>query len=233
MSEEREDEEKRLGELDEEHAYERGEAWNVRQGGDRIIDLRRKPYGKKGAIGTVTQQTNVTSTFDTRPISAIDFVHTTIASDFMVGDANTVRANPVAEYTVPEDRVAVIRGYAFMMHPFLSGLGGAGGFLPSSDSIIHMSVRINSTSVPGYTGINYDSVVARYAPCHIICPPGSVVQFSFQITVPTGVFVNTDPVNITFEMYGNLLKSRALPPEFEVGNLRPSKKKVQLMPEKE
>jgi len=223
MSEDRENEEKRLGELPSELSIERNDLPEIRRGSKKPIDITRKPYNAKVNIGTVTQSTRVTSTFSTRPISSFDFVRTNIGLGIMQGDPQIVTTTIESKYTIPQDRVAVITGFKFQMIPFING---AIQSLGDPHSPVHMNIRVDGTAQQGYTNMDFGTVVTDWVETHIICPPGSVLSLVWALRVPTSVLSINDHVNIRNTIKGTALKSRALPPEMEVGNLLPSKTKV-------
>lgn len=156
--------------------------------------------------GTISQNVEVISTFDTRPINAIDFYFASSTSVEPTGTAQFL-------FTVPSGYVAVLRGFKYALQTI---------FTPFNRSWVTCTVNINGSAVQNYNALQLGQVVNDLVPIHAIAKEGDIIEIAVTILaaiLPPG----TITIDVAAEMHGNLLLSRGLPSNFEIGNIKPAK----------
>lgn len=205
MAEDRENEEKALGELP-------GVSYDPRIPVRKWVQPAQPP--KKAPIGTIPEKTFVRSTFDTRPINEIDFISTPPSQDLSGGEGVLTMSFP---YQVPPNRVAIVRGFRYEVTPEVSN---------ALLSYYSLSFTLDGIYVQGYTNLNLGQTLPAYRPCHIIVNQESVITAILTLNVTLWTLAPSVTLTGNFEFYGNLLLSRGLPANFEPGEIMPSEAKI-------
>lgn len=231
MAEDQERQNRRLGELSDLLLRERGEEFR------RVNDLPQlrapdvknpffpgllnSPLGGAGesgqqSPGSSQEQMRVSSVYNIRPINARDFFLPAIlnntgtevygAVDFPNGFIGVLREISVQMFnTTAPDRIYIspVDGVA---HPqFVVGVSQMPDIFQLRDEVLSaLSGTINTES-----GIIYDQLYRH--PVHMIVPEDGTLYFGMS-NIPASVGM------VRFELYGNLLASRGLPPNFEIGS---------------
>lgn len=161
--------------------------------------------GMPGEMGSVPVRFVVTSTYDSRPINARDFLHTQILDfDFGCVPVNT----STALFTVPDGYVGVLRGFKYNFNPIYQ--------LDPDDTLIG-TVISDGVSTQNYTDIALPQMKNSYTPIFTIA--NSLKTIGLRITHPNPVAsTGSETSQAIIELYGNLLLAAGLPIQYEIAN---------------
>lgn len=167
----------------------------------------------------------VQSTFDTRPINGQDW-----AASFSIGLTNSTGGqNNFGLYTISFKNFAP--GFVAILRQFSVQMRGIVTNQPVSEGEFALAFIVNGSAVPFVTGpgtvTNTDGVQLPADqmrvfcqlinfPTHVIVPEGGTLGVQISNPIP---IANDQEVKIHTELYGNVLQSRGLPANFEVGTL--------------
>ncbi len=225
MGEFQDDRESELNELPAGIGKERGERVGYETEGSRLTDFRQGLYGRPDTggqppidirqqnqiaerpseVGSVPLGFDVTSTYDARPVNARDFLETFQLEFVLNGCA--LSHTEEAFYDIPNGFVAVTRGFRYFTDPIIIS--------PVPDNGITFTLIADSIAVPNYTEVLMPYDEPNFVPCYALTNPTK--RIGIRITYPnTGGQQGT--VNMTVQLYGNLLLSRGLPVQYEPTN---------------
>lgn len=165
----------------------------------------------KSTPGNVYDESKVISTYDARPINAIDFVLSlTNTLNLSLGRRCT--------FTVPPGIVAILKWFSFFIvsPSTLNATISVLGFEVAPPSSINLSITLNGVPQPNYSNLMLGSYVKRL-PCYIIAPENSVINFDF---IDPDTF-DGSIMNVLLRVYGQHLISSGRPANFEPGNTPP------------
>lgn len=227
-----ENRENNLGELPEDISFERGDladykkrAYYVPPGSDVPPDIVKQSEINKQISGlpqgSPGYDVSVQSVFDTRPINATDF----IASSNGFVDACSV-ADILLSYTIPEGRVAIIRGIRWMF-ALNAGAGIVIANVPPEQSPVsvlnQILLKINGVVPDSLINNNisaFQGIGMEWQTFHTVAGPGQVITAHVKNVEPQ---CNGGSVVCHVEIRGNLILTSGLPYPFEVGTRPPTK----------
>lgn len=248
-NEEREGEEKNLGELPEGLFREREGRFPQTPLAPRYARGQRVPpdinyqdnaleQARGGKLGSPNLNVDVRSVFDARPINARDFLQSGI------NYINTVTENKTFSslfFTVPEGYTCILRGVKYSLNVqdglstnVVSGLPGERGapnngefFMPEADESLgcnfFLSVLINGSAQPDYTDVPQVNIWQNdFLPAYIIAEAGQIVELRLgllRLTDALDTLTSEMTAYVSMGMRGNLLLSRGLPANLEPGNI--------------
>lgn len=175
---------------------------------DSIADIKYQDVKARTPkeAGVIPFSGEVISTYDSRPINAVDFSSTnleTFTLTAVAGDATTVTAT----YTVPGGYVGVLRGYRFEMTPVV----------PISAGGLVMDIFVNGVSMLGYRSLIHGQILNDFVPCFVLANGGEEIEI--KIRAPAGInSVIPDVRQVLIEMHGNLLQTTGAPLQLEIAN---------------
>lgn len=207
--EDRDNEERQLGELPIELLRERGENYppgdSYMPGVPRDIANTVNLATAPARLGTRSQGASVTSAFDTRPINA---------TDFRTGETQQVTLSLEIDktlefsYTVPQSYIAILRSFECRQNPL---------FIVDNAYLLTYTIFVD-----GIAQLGHDNLVLSQQPgvlpTHILAKEASII--TLRITYPT-LLAETITLNVWASFYGNLLLTKNVPLVFEVGNPLP------------
>lgn len=156
--------------------------------------------------GTATIGANVTSTFDTRPINAIDFIDTTVDS---IEEGEFVNTDAQGDFTVPPGFSAILRGFKITAKdPTFT--------LIQNPERVTVTVFVNDSPVPFYENMIFIPTATAFNPCHVVADENQVIKVVASIQATIGG-TGTD-VEYYFQLYGNLLIRTGVPVQYQQGN---------------
>ncbi len=218
MNEEREREEaslRGLGDLDEEHKRERGEAaqapGSIVSGEQYVKAEMSRAADVAPVLPGPPPLLQVQSVYDTRPINGRDFF-ITLEREVAAPGTNIV------SWTVPNNYVAVLRGFEFFIDP----LPGAGGKLDYITQLtlngagVGLFTDPSSGTLRDYAQIATGPVLDTLLPCHLIAGSGESIGLTLVIGV---ALVGAFAWNVQF--YGQFLPITGVPKNFQVGSPPP------------
>lgn len=167
-------------------------------------------------IGSSSQKTLVTTTFDARPINARDFV----VSEKVEFTAQNPGVLIPADLTfqVPDGYIAILRGFKWSFRAqtisdmLINGNEQRLLFTPS--------VLVDNATQPNYDDIGEIGIwMNNLFPCYILANSLQIITLRLQPAIgPDGNDTNiTDKIKMT--MQGNLLLAKALPLQYEPGSV--------------
>lgn len=171
-------------------------------------DVRYAPGNDGGMLGIDLPKipTDVTSTFDTRPINGTDAWISDRQS--VTGTAYGTPVMTLFSYIVPKGYVFVVREFvieAMTGAQFGTQVSGLPNWGPAS-------LRFNGISQLGFSEVNIPTVPTQYK-LHAIADEGMIVTVTWAIVA--GI-ANT--VSVLGLLYGNLLLKRGYPLPYEIGS---------------
>ncbi len=218
MNEEREREEaslRGLGDLDEEHKLERGEAaqapGSIVSGEQYVKAEMSRAADVAPVLPGPPPLLQVQSVYDTRPINGRDFF---IIINREIGGPGTFGVS----WPVPNNYVAVLRGFSFFIDP----IPGAGGKL---DYLVQLTLNgagvglftdPASGTLRDYALIPTGPVLDGLLPCHLIA--GSAETIGLNLTVNVAL---VGPFSWNVQFYGQFLPVSGVPKNFQIGSPPP------------
>lgn len=161
--------------------------------------------------GTFTIGAGVTSTFDTRPINA---------RDFLVTDTDVIQEEEIAnidlEFTfiIPAGHAGILRGFkATALAPLIAVL--------SDPSNVLTTLFVNDMPVPQYEDMILLPSATAFNPCHVVVDENQELKLRLRIAGSIGIFGSEMEYLVQF--YGNLLVRTGRPVQYEQGNELPMK----------
>jgi hypothetical protein len=157
-------------------------------------------------LGTIPYSGEVISTYDSRPINALDFTSTAYPQ-FVIPAIPPAPVVLQSNYTVPGGYIGVLRGYRYEMDPIV----------PINYGQLLLDIFVDGVAQLGYQGLMHGQILAAFVPCFILISDGGTVTFQWR--APTGIGSNPGDVrHLIVEFYGNLLLSTGAPLTLEVAN---------------
>lgn len=210
-----------LGELPDDLLKERGELEYFKKKAYKDIPPDIKYQGKvkedtrSGELGSITQGTHVTSTYNSRPINNQEFFVSTNGFVDSCTDEDVV-----IQYEIPQSRVAVFRSVRWQ---FLS-TDGFTTYVPYFNPLVtkaSIRITVNGAPVENVTQNGIDSLQGvghDWQEIFFVAPAGSLVK-----VIGIHSFCNGQSWYCHAELRGQLLLSRGLPDNYEIGSLQPEK----------
>lgn len=192
-----------LGELPEDIERERGESYPERgntapiQGLPSDVAYQARIAEQKSVIGSPKTNSKVETTFDARPINAVDFYESGGTFGYGVPNASFT-------FQVPEGRIGILRKFRYEFSPIYPNI-------PFNNIVT--SIQVSGITVPGYTGMQLAQYVPDWIDCYALAGEGQYITLFFQFS---GAFPYA-AVSLNAEFYGNLLISTGRQLEFEPG----------------
>lgn len=151
----------------------------------------------------------VQSVFDTRPINAKDW-------------AAYFKVRPLPETGKGNVRIGFPQGYVSVLRKFsFQAVDDFGVFFPDDFCQIDFGINLSTDSyrITNITGMEVDTQVTEKGNY-----PTQVIDQEIHLIIPDGEFLTvmisgTGGKNYTFELYGNLIPSKGLPPQLEIASL--------------
>lgn len=217
MNEERENEEQ-LGHLPEDRIEGQvigpAEAEAGQEGAGIPVDIQRQ----EGVVGLDTQPdrlmsqgAEVLSVYDSRPINARDFTDTQFRSvSIPASPTGPVVAN--FDFFVPGGYIGVLRGFHYE-NEAPSGSADRTTFA--------CSILVNDIIQVGYENLLLGQVTPKPVdqPCFILA--GLKGKITLRLIIDATMLGGVSDLPIYTELYGNLLLTKGVPLNFEIGNLGP------------
>lgn len=113
-------------------------------------------------------------------------------------------------YTVPPGYVAILRKFRYK---FARVVEGAGVISPVC------SLLVNNIIQPDYNNMSLGYYMDKPHPCYILAGENQLITFTITLTLALAPST-TELFRVYVELYGNALLGRALPLNYEPGNLR-------------
>lgn len=218
--EEREQEERNLGEIDEMVLRDpAARTWPEPYIGDHdippAINALRKIANKEQSTGqgVLSPPTaDVRSVFDSRPVNGQDFYLTGTVQI----NAQNVRYSTI--WTVPTGYFAIVRSFRFSPDAEPAAIS------PLPSAVISpvrpvITFAVNGIMVPGIANVRMDVTNNREFPCFFYASPGDTITLFMDYQ--TEINIAADPFPVFAELYGNYLLASGIPPQYEVGNYKP------------
>lgn len=123
------------------------------------------------------------------------------------------------EYQVPTGYVGVLRGFSMSPNKVLNVLN-IGSRAPNF--YFRVTIFKDGSAAPQFKDMWMPQVIDYYElPTHIICSEGGTlgIQCTYKSELGTDTGGSSDTVYIGFNLYGQLLLSRGLPANQEIGNV--------------
>lgn len=154
----------------------------------------------------------VQSTYDSRPIQAYDFQanRATVINFETSGDFDPVSMT----YTVPENTIAVIRGYRYQASPVPIGIVTEGTYWLQSDFFD------NDVPVREHVGMYHAVFMRQFIPTFFIVDERHVLTFQVSQNPDAEISDSMDgeTIGLLFEIYGNLIPKTGIPKEYEIAS---------------
>ncbi len=192
-----------LGELPEDIERERGELYPERgtsvprQGLPHDISYQEDIRNQSSVLGSPKTESKVITTFDARPINAVDFYESGGTMGYGVPNASFT-------FQVPEGRIGILRKFRYEFSPIYPTI-------PAAD--ILTSIQVSGITVAGFTNMQLGQYVPEWIDCYALAGEGQYITIFFQFS---GTYPYVD-VTLNAEFYGNLLISTGRQLEFEPG----------------
>lgn len=154
----------------------------------------------------------VQSTYDSRPVQGTDFQATACDSLVFAGAPPTFPAVS-ATYTVPENKIAVLRAFQYQVTPQPINVVSEGSCWLQSD------LFDNDVIVPDYNGMVHPVYMRERFPVFAIFDERRIIKLRLSLvagTVLAGLAGET--LGVHFALYGNLILKTGIPKEFEIAN---------------
>lgn len=211
-----------LGELPEEIEAERARVRHTRSKSKRSssrrdaigdIKYQGKSNYKSKKTGTIPYNSKVTSTFDSRPVNAQDFLFSTVGRFLLPATDPALPSTVKLSYPVPGGFIAVLRGYRYELLPIVP--------IPHTSLILNISV--NNVAQLGYKNLRHGKYLGDFAPSFLLSDTGHNIDFVFNASKGLNA-IEPDPDNpieireIVLEVYGNLIQISGAPLALEIAN---------------
>ncbi|MEE9119410.1 MAG: hypothetical protein V3U02_12565 [Calditrichia bacterium] len=155
-------------------------------------------------VGTVPLAGNTIAHYDSRPINALDFNHTSYDTWTVTGGAGDTLVSTT--FTIPNGYNAALRGYRYAMVPTVA-------FAPNQ---LLLDLQVNGVAPLNYQGLMRGQVIAGFIPTWLLAGPGDTIGMFFTAVVALGGAGALREVHI--EMVGNLVLDTGLPLQQEFSN---------------
>lgn len=166
------------------------------------------------SLGSPSQETFVTSTYNIRPINARDFVIAEKQTMLLDAVGNATPAE--VSFLVPNGYVGVLQKFAWS---FIDPLPlGDNSIIPpvQNNFLFTAAVYVNETVQPDYDALERLGVwLNRPFPAYVLA--NALQKITLRITpfADTGITVNSQ---VLMKIYGNVLLAKGLPLEYEPGS---------------
>ena len=222
--EERED---RLGELSRDLAEERKEleAYDLQgqyvppgQGfeGSKVADLQRETGIIEEVVRGIPDVApelafHVQSTYDSRPVQATDWQAS--GCDTIVFGTSGNFDSITFSFTVPENKIAVLRGFRYQVTPIPVGIVDEG------DCWLQSDIFDSGVPVPQHVEMFHPVFMQKFFPTFVIFDERRLVQLRLsQADVEIADAMDGEEVGVLFELFGNLILKTGIPKEFQIAN---------------
>lgn len=195
-------------------SYPQGRAPNIQPQTRLDLPNIKRGVDKRERPGATKAKPFVLSTFDARPINAIDFLDTFTATEQVAGDTFT------CTYAVPEGRVAVFRNLALRVYMSAASRDAVTG---QPTEAITLSFLVNGAAVEQVNNIRVDDAICTPAfqvglnlPLYFLAPPSATVSLILSNTAGGTQIAFAAPL-----MSGTLLQAEGVNPTSEPGTHAP------------
>lgn len=158
---------------------------------------------------------SVGSVYDSRPIQGTDFQKTDCNEiEFIALGGGSTFDSIFVDYIVPENKIAVLRGFKYVVDPQPIGIVTEGFCWLQSD------LFDNSTIFQDYSEMLHPLVMRDLFPVFRIVDENHTIRLRLS-KKSDAVLTNTiigDLLGVEFTLYGNLILKTGVPKEFETAN---------------
>lgn len=161
---------------------------------------------KPEQLGTIPYSGEVISTYESRPINAVDFAFTDFVQWNITGNPPTALTLN-SSHVIPGGFIGVLKGYRFEMEPLV----------PITPDDLLLDIFVNDKAQQGYQSLKHGQMLKDFIPCFILVDDGGTMRFQFR--APTGIaslMANTRHLHL--ELYGNLILTTGAPLNLEIAN---------------
>jgi hypothetical protein len=154
----------------------------------------------------------VQSTYDSRPIQGYDFQASKITSISFETSGNFSAVSMT--YTVPENTIAIVRGYRYQVSPIPVGIVTEGSTWLQSDFFD------NGTPIREHVGMYHAVFMREFIPTFFIVDERHVITFQLSQDPDSEISDSMDGeiAGVLFEIFGNLIPKTGIPKEYEIAS---------------
>lgn len=210
-----------MGELSEDIFDERG-GWGDKVQGDPFESGKQLPpdinyqltasvAAQNAELGTLPQNTRVTTTFDARPINARDFSKSSVET--MSTTVTDVITPASLTFQIPKGYIGILRGFSWSFNDNLPyGISAT----PPNNFEFQAAIYVEDTVQEDFDDLgNLGIFLNEYQPTYILANELKNLELRLTPITDTGTASSAE---VTLKIYGNLLLRKGIPLPFEPGN---------------